>query len=117
MKLSHYIFGGMAALALMVAVPAYAEMTTVADSDLDGIAAKGDASVAFAGYSWTDTHAADSSEHKGAVDNGAAAVNTESGINTANVWGTYAGAEAFGPGGTGVDTTSSATSNAGIGGF
>jgi len=114
MKLSRYILGGMAALALMVAIPVHAEMTAIADSDLDGIAAKGNASVTFAGYSWGDSHTTDASNHKGALDNTGA--NTESGINTANVWGSYAGAEAFGPL-TGLDTTASATSNAGIGGF
>ena len=116
MKISGYILGGMAALALLLAVPVYAEMTDMADSDLDGIAAKGtaDATVDFDSYVWDDDHAEASSAYKGALENAVAI--TMGGVNTANVWGAYAGAEAFGPL-DGGDTTSTAVANGGIGGF
>jgi len=119
MKISRYILGGMAALALLVAIPVHAEMAAITDSDLDGITAKGDASVDFsngvdAGYDWSDDHSGDISDHKGAVSNtGAVTLNA---INTANVWGVYSGAEVFG-GVLGGNTEATATSNAGIGGF
>lgn len=117
MRLSSVLLGGLAALALMVAVPAYAEMTSMEDSDLAGIEAKGDASIDFGAYSWGDGHAGDISDHKGALDNGAAASTSITGVNSANVWGAYAGADALGPALTGTDVTSSATANAAVGGF
>ena len=114
--MTRYILGGMAALALMVAVPVKAEVATMVDSDLDGITAKGTASVTFTGYTWVDDHNLDASDHKGAVDNAALASTTLSNaVNPANVWGTYAGANAVGD--ASLDSTASATSNAGIGGF
>jgi hypothetical protein len=115
MKASHYLLGAVAALALMVAIPVHAEMAAMEDADLAGIAAKGDATVDFGTYSWADAHDADASDHKGALDNAGSA--TLSGINTANVWGAYAGAEAFGPASGGTDNVSSATANGAIGGF
>jgi hypothetical protein len=117
MKRSRYILGALAALALMAAIPVQAEMAAMEDSDLAGIAAKGDATINFGSYGWGDTHAADASDHKGALDNGPAASATLTGINTANVWGAYAGAEAFGPVAAGGANVSSATANGAIGGF
>ncbi len=113
MKITSYIFAGLAVLALMIAAPVNAEMSSISDTDLDEVSAKGDASVSFGGYSWNDSHATDGSTHKGAVANVATA---GVGINTANVWGTYAGAESFGSD-VGLNTESTATSNAGFGGF
>ena len=114
MRILRYILGGMAALVLMVAIPVHAEMTAITDSDLDGIAAKGAASVTFGGYDWSDDHTADNSQQKGAVNNTGAI--SLAGLNTANVWGVYSGAEVFG-GITGGNTNAEATANAGIGGF
>lgn len=110
-----YMLGGLAVLAVLVAAPVKAEMVTVSDSDLDTISGKGDATVSFGAYSWFDSHAADASNHKGALDNqGSIAL---SGINTANVWGAYAGAEAIGPALNGGNTSAEATANMAIGGF
>ncbi|HEY4485273.1 MAG TPA: hypothetical protein VI702_02965 [Nitrospiria bacterium] len=114
--MTRYILGGMAALALMVAAPVKAEVATMVDSDLDGITAKGNASVTMSGYTWVDAHGTDGSDHKGAVDNAALASTTLSNsVNAANVWGSFAGANAVGD--ASLDSTASATSNAGIGGF
>ena len=109
------ILGGMAVLALLVAMPVQAEMAAVSDSELDAVSGKGNATVDFGSYIWTDDHSVDSSLFKGALDN-QGAINI-SGINTANVWGAYAGAEAIaGLNATG-STSAESTANLAIGGF
>ncbi len=117
MKISSFILGGLAALAIMIAVPVQAEMASVSDTDLDGISGKGNTSITYGGLLWDDLHTADTSNHKGGLYNSAVAVTGITGINTANVWGTYAGAESFGSDTGAGSTTSTATSNAGFGGF
>lgn len=114
MKVILSVFGSLAVAALLIAVPAQAEMDTVSDSDMDAISGKGNASIVFGGYSWGDDHTADASDHKGALDN--QGVITLSGINSANVWGAYAGAEVFADGNTGA-TEAEATANLAVGGF
>jgi hypothetical protein len=115
MKLMLSVCASLAVVALLNAAPVGAEMAAVSDSDLDTISGKGNASITFLGFSWGDDHSADASNHKGALDNQGSISLT--GINTANVWGAYAGAEAFGPATGGTDNVSSATANGAIGGF
>ena len=110
-----YGLGGVALLALLIAVPVRAEVASVSDSDLDAISGKGDATVTFGAYFWVDAHDTDASNHKGALDNQGTIGLT--GINTANVWGAYAGAEAIGPALDGSNTSADATANMAIGGF
>jgi hypothetical protein len=114
MKLMLSVCASLAVVALLNAAPVGAEMAAVSDSDLDTISGKGNASVTFGGYEWSDNHAADASDHKGALDN-QGTINL-TGINTANVWGVYAGAEAISDGNTG-NTEAEATANLAIGGF
>jgi hypothetical protein len=83
MKTFWSILGGMAMLALLLAVPVRSEMVTASDSDLSGITGKvnntltftggavtditagGSANVQFGWYQWNDDHSADVSINKG----------------------------------------------------
>jgi len=87
MKKATLILGGIAVLALM-AMPVWAGMSPIADSDLAGISGKASNQYLFSGtsntsqiltsdnsaniqvgwYQWNDDHSADVSDHKGAND-------------------------------------------------
>ena len=109
------MLGILAVLALLVAGPVQAEVTSVSDSDLDAVSGKGDATVSFGTYSWTDNHGTDASNHKGALDNqGVIALD---GANAANVWGAYAGANSAASLGSGGNIAADATANLAVGGF
>jgi hypothetical protein len=95
MKTYLSILGGIAMLALLVAMPAKAEMTAVGDSDLAGISGKAgsandytfssasttnqantggsSSNIEFGWFQWNDDHAKDVSNHKGANDQSGAA--------------------------------------------
>jgi opacity protein-like surface antigen len=119
------ILAGLAVVALLVAVSVQAEMVSVSDSDLDAVAGKGNATITFGGYSWDDDHSLDNSDHKGALANDSSV--TMTGINVANVWGAYAGADVLASENNcvctdlsiaaGITATSDATANLAIGGF
>ncbi len=115
MKTLTTILGSLAVVALMLVAPVQAEMAAVSDSELDAVSGKGNATVSFCSYAWDYDHTTDASLFKGALDNqGAIDI---SGINTANVWGAYAGSEAF-AGLTATGSTSAeSTANLAIGGF
>ncbi|HEY4485270.1 MAG TPA: hypothetical protein VI702_02950 [Nitrospiria bacterium] len=109
------MLGIFAVMALLVAGPVQAEMTSVSDSDLDAVSGKGDATVDFGAYSWTDDHSTDGSLHKGALDN--QGVISISGANAANVWGAYAGANSAATLAGGGNIAADATANLAVGGF
>jgi len=90
---------GMGMLALLVTVPVWAEMAAVSDSDLgnivgkDNFLANGSANIQIDGYSWTDNHAGDLSDHKGANDQSGSTSNVQASVGgQANVinWGAAA---------------------------
>jgi hypothetical protein len=90
MKTYLSIIGGIAMLALLVAVPAKAEMTAVGDSDMAGISGKAgtandytfssnsvtnqlnsndsSSNIQVGWFQWNDDHTSDVSDHKGAND-------------------------------------------------
>ena len=117
MKKMLSMLGGLAVFAFVVAVPVRAEMVAVSDSDLDTVSGKGTAIINFGAYEWTDNHNNDSADQKGALANEGTIILT--GINTANVWGAYAGADAFGTETcfAACTTSADATANLAIGGF
>lgn len=107
------ILGGIAGLALLLAVPVWAgEMSQVTDSDLAGISGKvntylfsgalttdqantngSSANISVGWYQWSDDHTADTSDHKGANDqSGSDSTVQQNVVATANViqWGAWA---------------------------
>lgn len=99
MKTFSKIWVGMGMLALLLAVPVWAEMAAVSDSDLGSITGKdnynanGSADIQIDGFLWTDTHAADNSNHKGANDQSGSNSTVQSDVQAeANVinWGAAA---------------------------
>jgi hypothetical protein len=113
MKTFWSILGGMAMLALLLAVPVRSEMVTVSDSDLSGITGKSVNSLSFSGtantsieatgdnsaniqtgwFQWNDRHDADTSVNKGgnnqSGDNSAVQQNVTADSNVIN-WGAAA---------------------------
>jgi len=114
MKKMLSIAGGLAGLALLLAVPAMAGMSTVTDTDLSGISGKaaendytfsagstvtqtetGDnsANIVVGFEQWNDDHSADASNHKGSNDQSGAASLVQVTVNeSANAiqWGSAA---------------------------
>jgi hypothetical protein len=113
MKTFWSILGGLVVLGFMVALPIQAEMVAVSDSDLSGITGKdftneylfsgdtttsitanGDSSanIQVGWYQWTDNHATETSDHKGANDQSGATTtvqgNVAADVNVIN-WGAW----------------------------
>jgi hypothetical protein len=90
---------GLGMLALLLAVPVWAEMAVVSDSDLGSVTGKnnylenGSANIQIDIFSWTDDHTADQSDHKGANDQSGTSSTVQSDVHAAaNVinWGAAA---------------------------
>jgi hypothetical protein len=112
MKKAILILGGLAVLALM-AMPVWAGMSPIADSELAGISGKANNQYLFSGtsntsqvltsdnsaniqvgwYQWNDNHSADVSDHKGANDvSGTSTTTQENVVADTNIiqWGAAA---------------------------
>jgi len=99
MKTFSSMWVGIGMLALLLAVPVWAEMAVVSDSDLGSITGKdntlenGSADIQIDGFVWADNHAADVSNHKGANDQSGTVSNVQGLVKgQANVinWGAAA---------------------------
>ena len=99
MKKAILLLGGMAVLALLAA-PAWAGLSPVADSELAGISGKADNQYLFSGtanttqsltsdnsanilvgwFQWNDDHSTDASDHKGANDVSGVSTTTQANV-------------------------------------
>ena len=145
MKVTWYVLVGLVVAAFLIAAPVHAASVAVSDEDLAGISGKEAEAIGAAGvgsaistgsgvyvdegfgnsmiasYDWTDTHAADASDHKGANDiSGSDSVVQQNVVATDNTitWG----AASLGGGVTGSPASDSFQAGAGsavqhIGGF